>query len=688
MKTINFLFILLFSIILTSNAQVDRSKPPKAGPAPKINLSEYQKFELANGLKVFVVENHKLPRVALSLVIDRDPVLEAEFAGFVSAAGDLLRGGTKNRTKDQLDEEIDFIGAAFSTSPNNIFAMSLKEHQNKLMELVSDVATNSIFNQEELDKIKKRMQSDLAASKDDPGSIVSNVRKALIYGKNHPYGEIMTEESVEKITLEKTKEYYNSYFRPNAAYLAVVGDITVDEVKPLIEKYFGKWQRKEIPVNNYDVPKPPYENQVALVDRANSVQSTINVTYPVELKPNDPDVLKTTVMNTILGGGNFRLFNNLREKRGFTYGAYSTLSKDEVIGYFNAFADVRNEVTDSSITEILFEMKKMKDEPVPADELELAKNFITGNFAMSLEEPQTIANFAINIERYKLPEDYYKNYLKNISLVSVDDIKTVSDKYLKPDKSYIVVVGNADEIKGDLEKFGPLNFYDIYGNELDENRMKIPDGLTADKVIEDYIAAIGGRENMEKVTDRKTTMKGSMQGIDFAITAYQKAPDKLYQEINASGMEQKVIFDGSKGVMTAAGNKINITGNELEKLKYESTLGLLLNLNDYGVKSDLKSVEEVEGKETYKIEMTLPSGSKWTQFYEIESGLKVKEIKPVATPQGSFNQETYYSDYREVNGVKYPFEIRQSIGPQQMEFTVESIEINSGISDRNFEIKE
>jgi hypothetical protein len=183
-------------------------------------------------------------------------------------------------------------------------------------------------------------------------------------------------------------------------------------------------------------------------------------------------------------------------------------------------------------------------------------------------------------------------------------------------------------------------------------------------------------------------MKGSMQGIDFAITAYQKAPDKLYQEINASGMEQKVIFDGSKGVMTAAGNKINITGNELDKLKDESTLGLLLNLNDYGVKSELKSVEEVEGKETYKIEMTLPSGSKWTQFYEIESGLKVKEIKPVATPQGSFNQETYYSDYREVNGVKYPFEIRQSIGPQQMEFTVESIEINSGISDRNFEIKE
>ncbi len=668
-------------------SQIDRSKMPEAGPAPEIKAGKYESFQLPNGLKVFVVENHKLPRVTYSLIIDRDPISEGKQLGYISAAGELLRTGTTNRTKDQLDKEIDFIGGSISTSSSSIRASSLKKYTSEIMELMSDIILNANFTQIELDKIKKRMISNIKSSKDEPNAIANNVRKALVYGKDHPYGEIMTEETVNDIKLENCINYYKTFFKPNIAYLAVVGDITVDEAKELAEKYLSNWQKKEVPKFTYSTPKPPEKTFVALVDRANSVQSVVNVTYPVQLKHNDPDNIKAKVMNTILGGGVFRLFNNLREKHAYTYGAYSTLADDELVGYFGAFASVRNEVTDSSITQILYELNRIKNEKVSDDELQTVKNYLTGNYAISLENPQTVANQAINIARFNLPKDYYENYLKNISKVTADDIKEAAQKFIQPEHSYILVVGNADEIKDGLKKFGEINFYDMYGNKVDTTKSASLTGVTAQQVIDKYIAAIGGKEKFAAVTDRKTVMHGEVQGMKINMKIYQKAPDKLKQELDAGVMKQSVIFDGQKAVMSFAGNQREVTGSELEKLKYESTMDLLLNLDAYKIKTNLKGTEKVNGKDAYRIEFVLPDGTKWTQYYDVDSGLKVKESKNITVPQGNFTQETVYSDYREVNGVKYPFKINQSMGPQSMEFTVDSIQTNIGLSDREFEIK-
>ncbi|HVO73908.1 MAG TPA: pitrilysin family protein, partial [Ignavibacteriaceae bacterium] len=362
-------FIILLFLNTTLFSQVDRSKPPKPGPPPEVKLGEYIPFQLKNGLKVFLVENHKLPRVAFKLVLDIDPVLQKNKAGYVSAAGQLLRTGTKTRTKDQIDKQLDFIGAELSANSSGAFAMCLKEHSAVLAELLSDIIINAAFKQEELDKIKLRMKSDLEASKDDPEEIARVVRNALVFGKDHPYGEAVTEETINNISLEDCRDYYNKFFRPNVAYLAVIGDITLEEAKPLVERSFGPWEKEKVPRYEYKKPFPPDSGLIAFVDRPNSVQSVINVAYPVDLKPWDKDVIEANVANTILGGGVFRLFKNLREKHGYTYGAYSSLRKDELAGSFNAYANVRTEVTDSAVVQILLEMKRIGNEKVPGDEL-------------------------------------------------------------------------------------------------------------------------------------------------------------------------------------------------------------------------------------------------------------------------------------------------------------------------------
>ena len=215
---------------------LDRSKKPQPAPAPTIKIGEYQSFELANGLKVFVVENHKIPRISYSLVLDYDPIFEGDVAGYADFSGQLMRTGTTTRTKDQIDEAVDMLGGSLFTSSTGISASCLTRHNDALLQIMSDVLLNASFKTEELEKIRKQTLSGLETEKNDPKAISRKVSSVVVYGSNHPYGENMTEESVNKITLGKCNEFYKTYFKPNIAYLAIVGDITPEQAKPIVEK--------------------------------------------------------------------------------------------------------------------------------------------------------------------------------------------------------------------------------------------------------------------------------------------------------------------------------------------------------------------------------------------------------------------------------------------------------------------
>ncbi len=688
-RTIYIIAILLFSGY--TQAQLDRTKPPSPGPAPKIQLSEYESFTLDNGLKVFVVENHKLPKVTYSLVLDFDAVEEGEKAGFVSIAGQLLRNGTANRTKSEIDEEVDFIGASLNTSPRGVSGSSLKKHTNKLLELIADVLLNPSFPEEELEKIKKQTISNLQANKDDANAIASDVRAVLNYGK-HPYGELTTEETVQNIDRASVKGFYQAYFKPNIAYLAIVGDINKKEAQKSIKKYFGNWERGDVPKSTFEIPEIPSKSFVAMVDRSQAVQSVINVTYPINLKPGSEDVIKARVMNTILGGGfSSNLMQNLREDNGFTYGARSSLSSDRLIGSFNASASVRNEVTDSSVVEFLHELNRIRTENVSEEQLKSIKNYITGGFARSLENPQTIARFAVNIERYNLPKDYYANYLKNIEAVSVADIKEMAQKYIKPDNAYILVVGKASEVASNLGKFGEVKHYDIYGNEYDPTTAKaIPEGLTSAKVIETYIAALGGIDILNKVTDYKMVMTASFQGQTLEITDIKKAPDKSFSKISMGGAMElnKVIVNGDEMAQYAQGQKAPTSENDIKDTQIRSALFSELVYDKFGVKTKLTAIENINGQDAYAVEVEYPTGTKSTDYFNIETGLKIRTTTVVSTPQGELVQSVEFQDYKMVDGVSFPHKILIPLGGG-IKLTAEatSVEVNKGVDDAIFKIE-
>lgn len=683
-KSIIFLFALLLAFNI--NAQLDRSTPPKPGPAPKVNIGQAKSFELKNGLKVFVVENHKVAKVSYTLSLDLDPIVEGQKAGYSSIAGDLMRTGTTKRSKAEIDEAVDFIGATLNTSSSGIQASALTKHADELLDLMTDVLYNPSFPNEELEKTQKQMLTGLKSQKDDPKAISSNIKSILRYGKDHPYGEILTEESVKAITVDDLKNYYQTYFRPNVAYLVIVGDITLKQAKRQAKKYFAQWEAKDVPSFTYENPKGFDSPKVVVANKDGSTQSTISLSYNIDLKPGHPDAIKARVMNQVLGGGSFsaRLFQNLREDKGFTYGAYSSLSSDELVGSFSAGANVRTSVTDSAFTEIIYEMKRMRDELVSEEDLQLVKNSLTGSFSRALEDPATVARFALSIEKYNLPEDYYETYLEKLNAVTPVDVKAMAEKYITPENSLILAVGDVPNMKASLSKFakdGKVDIYDFYGNIV--KAMPLPADLTAEKVVAKYIDAIGGSEAVNAVNDY--VMEGSMsvQGMPLNMKIFSRRPNHQCVETYMQGnLISKQVFNGKAGKVISPMGEQNIEGEMLENMKTESMLFPETKFAELGYKLELLGADNVDGQDVVKIKIVSPSGKEQTVFFNRSTGLKVKEVS--TSPQGTM--ASTFTEYAEVNGVKFPKKMNQKVGPQSFDITFETIKVNEGIDANIFDI--
>ncbi|RYZ41363.1 MAG: insulinase family protein [Sphingobacteriales bacterium] len=553
---------------------------------------------------------------------------------------------------------------------------------------------NASFKQEELDKIKTRALSGLEASENEPDQMLQNVSAVLNFGKQHPYGEVQTKESVGKVTLDQVKRYYSSYFRPNVAYMAIVGDVKMSEVKPLIEQYFGKWQKANVPVATYSNPTAPTTAKVAFVPREGAVQSVINVTYPIDLKPGTADVIKARVANSILGGGsNGRLFLDLREKHGWTYGSYSSINQDDLKGSFTAYAKGRNAVTDSSVAAIIDEMNMLRNEPVDMEELQNHITNMSGAFAIGLEDPATVAQYAINIERYHMPKDYYQNYLKTLAAVTSADVQAMAKKYINPKAANIVVVGSRDEVAKSLARFasnGKIEYYDAYGHPIAaaETTTK-PADISASQVIGNYIKAIGGEAAIKGIKDMKIISRGELQGKTLTLTEIKKTPSKMKQEISMEGMVlQKTVLNGDRGYQEVQGQHQNLEGDDYTEAVEEADIYGVLNSAKYGRKYEVKGIEKQNGADAYKVEVTNATGEKSTEFYNVSDGLLVKKIQVVEGPQGSMSLATEYSDYQTVpgsGGYKMPYTIKLPLGPgMSITAKVQTAEINKGVDDAEF----
>jgi len=676
--------VLLIVTFAIAQAQLDRSKIPSPGPAPAVAFPDYDLVTTPNGIRVIIVKNSELPTVSMSLLIDRKPVLEKENAGYIDIAGQLLRTGTTTRTKDQLDEEIDLVGGDLSSNGTNVYASGLSKYSEKLFELMADITLHPSFPQDQLDKIVTQTKSGLQYRKTDPSMIVDVVRKKLVYGAEHPYGEVETEATVGSVTREKCIEAYTTYFKSNYAIMAVVGDVNKDSVMKLVNKYFGAWTKGVLPSPTFASPQPFDKVRVAFVDRPSSVQSVIRVSQVVDLPRTSPDVLSAQVMNTVLGGGMFRLFINLREKHAYTYGAYSSLGPDELIGNFTASTSTKNTVTDSALIQLFYEINRIRNERVDSTELQTAKNYLSGSFVRGLEHANTIAEDAITIERYGLPKDYYKTYLKRLDAVTAEDVQAAAKKYLDPATMLIAVVGSASDVKEKLAKFGPVDIYDEDGNSVVVKTAPAVT-LTPDEIFAKSIEKNGGIAKFKAMKDKRIEMSGKVQNMDMKITVVQKAPNKLYAETEMVGMfKQQQGFDGKHGWSVSPQGVKDLTGEQLEEIKFESTFDFYGKYKAMGFKAEVTGVKNLKGKDCYEVSFSNDSGKSMRQYFGVEDFLKYRDVKSMTTPNGPVEQTTDYFDYKDFGGYLAPGRLEQSVMGRSFEFTTDKYEVNKGVSDKLF----
>lgn len=671
-KQLTYIAAAFFFAGMVSAQKIDLNAMPKPGPTPAINIAKPKTFQLSNGLTVMVVENNKLPRVNANLTMDRAPYSEGAVTGVSEIMAEQFENGTTNMSKDEFNKKVDYLGANLNFSSNGAAANSLSKYFPQVLNLMADAIINPKFSAEEIQDSKDRAIEGLKSEEKNASSIASKVSNALMYGKNTSRGEFETVESINKIQLADVQNTYKKYYAPDNAYLVIVGDVKFDQVKPMVEKAFSGWKKANTPVTPLEPASNVAKTEINVVDVPSAVQSVVSLNNLNTLKMKDPNYFPATIANYILGGGGeARLFMNLREKNGFTYGAYSNLSASKYSPQFSASASVRNEVTDKAVKEFMNELNAIST--VKPEELENAKAKLKGSFIMSLEQPATIARFALNQKVQNLPDDFYTNYLKSIDKVTAADVSNAVKSTILPNQSRIFIAGKAADISEGLEKLGyPVKYFDKEANPVAKpTTQKVDAGVTVASIADKYINAIGGKANIDKVSSYTVNASMSMQGQNIDLKMMKAKGGKELTTVTGMGQTlQKQVFDGKTGYSEQMGQKVEMKPEQIaEKLKNTELFPEL----GFAKSADYKlaGIEKIGGEDSYAVK----NGDN-TYYYSVKTGLKTGETKTVKAMGQTMTVPTTYSDYKDVAGVKMPYIITVSQMGMDMTMNVKSYEVN------------
>src|SRR3989449_3745950 len=459
---------------LSAQVAVDRTKPPELGPPPRVSIPPIITRELPNGLKLMIVEQHELPLADFVLLIGSGstaaPAGKAGIANLVSA---MLREGTRSRKSLDIADQISFLGIRLSpTSSWESSTLSLHTPTAQLdsaLALFADVALHPSFPPNEFERIRKTQLTDLLQQRDQGPVIASKAFPAILYGNAHPYGAPLegTEASVKSITTANLQLYYQANFRPNNATLIIVGDVNPAQIEARINNLFGSWQRGDVPALNYGEPPKASTTTIYLIDKPGAAQSSFRI-GAVGVPRSTKDYFALTVMNTILGGSfTSRLNQNLRETRGYTYGAGSRFDMRRAARPFLASAEIVTAKSDSALIEFMKQLKRIR-EAVRADELSRAKRYLQLQLPGNFETTQQIAAALVPAAQYNLPLDYYNNYVENVEAVTQTDVARVAQQYINPGSLAIVIVGDRKTIEPALRSVnvGPIAIRDISGQPI------------------------------------------------------------------------------------------------------------------------------------------------------------------------------------------------------------------------------
>ena len=464
------------SVTLSAQQKPDRSHPPQIGAAPALHLPAIQKLKLSNGLPVWIVEMHKVPVAQVNLVVFSgtadDP---AGRFGAASLASAMLANGAGGRSALEIADAVDFLGADLNAS-SAIDSTTVRLHVPiarlaDALPIMADVALRPTFQKDELDRLRQQRLTALIESRDDPNAIASAAFPRVLYGPRHRYGTPSggTAETIKTFTSDDLREFYTTTFRPDRATLLAIGDVTPASVMPLFEKNFGAWKAPAAAAVKPSIPgvDEPAARSVYLVDKPGAPQSQIRIGW-IGVPRSTPDYFPLVVANTVLGGSfSSRLNMNLREKHGYSYGASSQFDMRMSAGPFVSASGVQTDKTGEALKEFFNELTAIR-EPVPADELTRAKNYVALRYPGGFETTGDISRRLEDALVYHLPDDYFSTYVQKIQAVTAADVQRVAQKYLVPDRFAVVVVGDLKTIEApvralNLGSIKVLTIDDVFG---------------------------------------------------------------------------------------------------------------------------------------------------------------------------------------------------------------------------------
>jgi zinc protease len=463
----------------SSKGAVIKGKAPVNKEVLKVNLPKAKEATLPNGLQILLLEDHKVPTFTAQMVVLSGGLTDKpDFRGLASFTAALMREGTTKRTSKDIAEQTDSIGATLtsasglSNTTSTVTASGLVENLDQTFDIMADVIRNPTFPTEEVEKYKTRALAQLSFQRSSPQFLAQEQFSRAIYG-DHPAALVTAPaESIKKLTSKDLVAFHSAYYRPNNSILAIVGDVTLKELMPKIEKAFGDWKKGDVPA--ITIPAAPAQagSRILLIDRPGSVQTVLQL-GTLGIERTSPDYFSLLLADKILGGGPAaRLFLNLREANGYTYGAYSSFGGSKFRGTWVSGSEVRTDVTEGAMREFMFELKRLRDEIVSAEELDNAKRSIVGSFALSLEQPQSLLQNIVTQKLYDLPADYWDTYPQKVAAITPADIKNIAQKYIDLDHLQVVAVGDASKARDVLAKYGKVEVYDADGKPMPAVDMK------------------------------------------------------------------------------------------------------------------------------------------------------------------------------------------------------------------------
>jgi zinc protease len=473
------------------NPQTDFLKqPPPPLPSRAIKLPTAYETILPNGLTVVVVEDPRLPLVSYRLAFRtgdaHDP---ADLPGLMDTLTGLLTEGTESRTSREIADEVARLGATLQAGANSdyttVAASSLTIFCDEILQLLADVALRPVFPENEVELAKQNTKESLKQQRAQPSFLASEMVARVMFGE-HPYHVTApTPESIDAITRERLVEFHRATFIANNAVLFVVGDVKQDTILKQVESLFGAWQPGTVVADDFPAPPKRESRTVYLVDRPGSAQANIVIANS-GIKRTSPDYFPLLLMHTVLGANaSSRLFMNLREDKGYTYGAYSSLDARRTAGTFRETAEVRTPVTGDSLKEFFYELGRIRNEAVGEDEMADAKSYLTGVFPLRLETQEGLVDQLVQIKMFGLPENYLEIYRNQIQAVTIPQVQEVARKYVRPDNAAIVIVGDGAQLESQIKPYADqIEFYNTAGK-----RKAAP---SAAPVSPDAIAALAG----------------------------------------------------------------------------------------------------------------------------------------------------------------------------------------------------